>query len=293
MKPVTETISSSRRETSWLSWLAWPVLACSALFLIWLALQFRLSFALCNVLFLFWTIGWLAWLEYRIPAHRQWQADAAEWRRDAIYLLLTMSGGALALPAVYALARCLPHYQASLAMWQQLLCGLLLSSLGSYLFHRLSHHQPWLWKLHGIHHADDHVNVGNNGVNHVLDVFGRRLLAQTPLLLLGLSAEAMFMLSMFSTLQGYFVHANIRASTGWLAWLLVTPEQHRLHHSNLPQEAGHYSTDITLWDWLFGSFTWRPGRLPHGIGLFKPALFPSPDAIRASQLHPWRKWPPS
>ena len=36
--------------------------------------------------------------------------------------------------------------------------------------HRLGHANPWLWRLHGVHHVPEKVNVANNGVNHVFDI---------------------------------------------------------------------------------------------------------------------------
>ncbi len=43
----------------------------------------------------------------------------------------------------------------------------------------------------------------------MLDMFGRRILAQLPLMLLGISQPAIFVVAMFNTMEGYFVHANI------------------------------------------------------------------------------------
>ncbi|MDT0478282.1 fatty acid hydroxylase family protein, partial [Streptomyces sp. DSM 41014] len=52
---------------------------------------------------------------------------------------------------------------------------------------------------------------------------------------------------------------------------------------------GHYGSDLSCWDHLFGSFTWRPGREPAAVGLHDPASFPGTGEILASLLHPWRR----
>ncbi|PHV12456.1 sterol desaturase family protein [Chitinimonas sp. BJB300] len=283
------------RITNLLSGLAYPLLLVAAAVTLWATFRFDLNYGLCNVVFLAWTILYLAILEWLIPYDMTWRPTGREWARDGLYLLITMVGGGMAVAAVLAVAAFVSPRHSSWPLWLEIPLALGGSSFGSYVFHRAGHTFPWLWRIHGIHHVEAKVNVGNNGLNHVLDVFGRRFLAQLPLILLGLSQPAIFVVSIFNTLQGYFVHANIRVRLGKLNYLVVSPEQHRLHHSLDLQEAGHFSVDIPLWDWLFGSFTWQPGRVPKAIGIEHPDSFPPPNAIVASFLYPWRKrvYPPA
>jgi len=113
--------------------------------------------------------------------------------------------------------------------------------------------------------------------------------SQLPLFLLGFSQPAVFAATIFKAAQGYGVHANIDVKLGWLNYLLVTPEQHRLHHSTVSDESGHYAADLPLWDLLFGSFTWARNRAPARVGLQDPAVFPSVRSVLANQLHPFRR----
>jgi sterol desaturase/sphingolipid hydroxylase (fatty acid hydroxylase superfamily) len=140
-----------------------------------------------------------------------------------------------------------------------------------------------------VHHAPGKVNVSNNNVNQFLDVILHLLATQLPLLLLGLSQPAVFVATMWKAAQGYSVHANIDAQLGLLNYILVTPEQHRLHHSTDPSEAGHYAADLPIWDLLFGTFRWAPGRAPDQVGLVDPRSFPSVRSVLANQLHPFRR----
>lgn len=71
--------------------------------------------------------------------------------------------------------------------------------------------------------------------------------------------------------------------------MLASPEQHRLHHSTDLSEAGHYGSDLSIWDHVFDSYTWRPGREPVSVGLGDPASFPRTGEIVASLLHPLRR----
>ena len=49
-------------------------------------------------------------------------------------------------------------------------------------------------------------------------------------------------------------HSNIRTNLGWLRYIFVTPQSHRVHHSIEPR---HHDTNFgltfSLWDQLFGT----------------------------------------
>jgi hypothetical protein len=133
------------------------------------------------------------------------------------------------------------------------------------------------------------VNVANNGVNHVADVVISQGFVQLALALVGFSGRAVFGVGLFTAAQGYFVHADIRVRLGPFNHALAGPEQHRLHHSTDLSEAGHYGCDLSLWDRLFGTFTWHPGREPTAVGLADPRAFPATGRILATLVHPWRR----
>ncbi|WKX74241.1 sterol desaturase family protein [Streptomyces sp. XD-27] len=241
-----------------------------------------------NPLFVVGTIGYLALLERLIPYERAWQPSSREWRWYGAYFLLTAAGGGLGQAAVVAAVGLVARPEAALPLWWEIPAALLLASLANYLVHRLSHSNPWLWRLHGVHHVPDKVNVGNNGVNHILDVVLTQGCVQLSLALVGFSADTVLTAGLFAVAQGYFCHANIDVRIGVLNHVLAGPEQHRLHHSVDLSEAGHFGGDLSVWDRAFGSFTWHPDRAPVAVGLHDPATFPETGAIGASLLHPWR-----
>lgn len=232
---------------------------------------------------------YLVTLECLIPYERAWRPDRREWGWYGVYYVLTAVAGALGqslvLVAVGAVAR--PH--SALPLWAEIPVALLLGSLASYVVHRLGHTNRWLWRLHGVHHVPEKVNVANNGVNHVLDVLLSQGCVQLALAIVGFSETAVFGVGLFVVAQGYFVHANITVRLGPLNHVFASPEQHRLHHSTDLAEAGHYSSDLSVWDRAFGSFTWRPGREPAAVGLVNPDSFPGTGAIIATLVHPLRR----
>lgn len=271
--------------------LAYPALLLSVVSVGVAALSLQWNPAWVSSLFLVGIIAYLALLERLIPYDRTWHPGKAEWRWYGIYFLLTMAGSGLAqLLVALAVGLISPEVPAR-HLWVEIPGALLAGSLVSYLVHRLGHRNALLWRLHGVHHVPDKVNVANNGVNHVLDIVLAQSLVQLTLALVGFSRPAVLVAGLFVAAQGYFVHANIDVRIGLLNHLLASPEQHRLHHSTDLSEAGHYGSDLSCWDHLFGSFTWHPGREPASVGLRDPASFPGTGEILAALLHPWRRRP--
>ena len=49
-------------------------------------------------------------------------------------------------------------------------------------------------------------------------------------------------------------HSNLRTNYGWLRYVLVTPQSHRIHHSTLPEHHNmNYGVNLSIWDHLFGT----------------------------------------
>ncbi|MFH9610773.1 sterol desaturase family protein [Streptomyces sp. NPDC017448] len=267
----------------------YPLLLLAVLLVAGAALRLRWDPAWVSPLFLIGVISYLTLLERLIPYDRTWHPDTKEWRWYGIWFLLTMAGSGLAQLLVAVAVGLISPVEPTYPLGVEIPGALLAGSLVSYLVHRLGHRNALLWRLHGVHHVPEKVNVANNGVNHVLDVVLAQGLVQLTLALLGFSRPAVLVVGLFVAAQGYFVHANVDVRIGPLNHLLASPEQHRLHHSTDLSEAGHYGSDLACWDHLFGSFTWHPGREPTAVGLHDPTSFPATGEILAALLHPWRR----
>jgi sterol desaturase/sphingolipid hydroxylase (fatty acid hydroxylase superfamily) len=287
--PTAGAVRTRRVAVVVLRYVAYPVLLLIAVATVIVSIRLDATLPLINFGFVVFAFGYLALLEQVIPYDRGWLPEAWEWRRDGLYYVVTMMSGGLARGAIAAAGTLVAPLRTSLPLWAEIPLAMVVMSFCSFMFHRLSHHVPWLWKLHGVHHAPPKVNVANNSVNQFLDVTLNSLASQLPLFLLGLSQPAVFAATVFKAAQGYGVHANIDVKLGWLNYLFVTPEQHRLHNSTVPHESGHYAADLPFWDLLFGSFTWAPDRTPRTVGLQDPTAFPSVRSVLANQVHPFRR----
>ncbi|MCF3165566.1 sterol desaturase family protein [Streptomyces violaceoruber] len=274
-----------------LRFLAYPVLLLAVLLVAGAALRLRWDPAWVSPLFLVGIISYLALLERLIPYDRTWHPNTDEWRWYGLWFLITMAGSGLAQLLVAVGVGLISPAEPTHHLGIEIPGALLAGSLVSYLVHRLGHRNALLWRFHGVHHVPEKVNVANNGVNHVLDIVLAQGLVQLTLALVGFSRPAVLVVGLFVAAQGYFVHANIDVRIGPLNHFLASPEQHRLHHSTDLSEAGHYGSDLSCWDHLFGSFTWYPGREPTAVGLHDPTAFPGTGEILAALLHPWRRRP--
>ncbi|MER6913489.1 sterol desaturase family protein [Streptomyces sp. NPDC000594] len=280
--------STGIRARSVLRSTAYPVLLTATLATAAAAVTLGWEPALVSPLFLMGVLSYLTVLEQLIPHDRSWHPTRSEWRWYGVYFLLTMAGSAVAQSLVSLAVSGLAPSGPRPLLWAETAGALLTGSLISYAMHRFSHVNPLLWRLHGVHHVPRKVNVANNGVNHVLDIVLAQGLVQLGLALAGFSREAVLASGLFVAAQGYFAHANIDVRIGPLNHLLASPEQHRLHHSTDLAEAGHYGSDLAVWDHLFRSYTWRPGRRPAAIGLGDPSTFPGTGEIVSTLLHPLR-----
>ena len=106
-------------------------------------------------------------------------------------------------------------------------------------------------------------------------------------MLLGFSEEAVFAATLFLSLQTFAVHVNADVKLGFLNHLIMGPEHHRLHHSVDIDEAGNHASALTLWDRVFGTFTWKEGRTPEAVGIGAGVEFPEPNDIIDNQLFPF------
>lgn len=75
-----------------------------------------------------------------------------------------------------------------------------------------------------------------------------------PVLAVKLSAPAMIGFLLVMQWHRNIYHANLRTNYGWLRYVLVTPQSHRIHHSMLPEHLdSNFGVNLSIWDHLFGT----------------------------------------
>ena len=147
--------------------------------------------------------------------------------------------------------------------------GVILLDLTEYVRHRLSHAVPVLWRLHRVHHSDLAVDVTTSLRNHPIEILLRPLFLSAAVILSGIVPLAVLLQPLMQLPILVFQHANVRlplALDRALSWVIVTPGMHLVHHSRgRPEADSNYSTFLTVWDRLFGTF--RPTEIPAAIGV--------------------------
>lgn len=132
--------------------------------------------------------------------------------------------------------------------------GLLLFDYTIYVWHRLNHVVPFLWRFHNVHHTDLDLDVSTAFRFH----FGELLLsvlwrsAQVALLGIGPALALGYEIALEAATE--FHHSNWRLPLKVEAALnrvLVTPRMHGIHHSIVERETNsNWSTMFSWWDRL-------------------------------------------
>ena len=128
-----------------------------------------------------------------------------------------------------------------------------------YAAHWALHRSPLLWRVHRVHHSDPFVDVTTAFRNHPLESLWRYLFVIASAGALGIPAEVVVLHRLLSAGNAVFEHANIRVWTPLdraLAWIWVTPDMHKVHHSRAQHETdSNYGNLFPIFDRLLGTFT--------------------------------------
>jgi sterol desaturase/sphingolipid hydroxylase (fatty acid hydroxylase superfamily) len=149
-----------------------------------------------------------------------------------------------------------------------------------YLFHRLQHRSPFLWRIHEAHHATRDVDWLSGARSHALEILINQTIEFAPILLLGAAPEVALIKLTLDAIWGMYIHANIGVRTGRLQWIINGPEMHRWHHAIEIRDGVNFATKFAFWDWLLGS-AYLPAAKPSGFGITEPF----PRGYLAQQVH--------
>lgn len=165
-----------------------------------------------------------------------------------------------------------------LAQWLKMpllasaLLGIVALDLATWALHWAMHKSPLLWRLHRLHHADTFVDVTTTLRQHPGETLLRTAVTLVGGALLGAPIAAIAAYRSLSVLNAIFEHANFRLPRpldGVLALVWVTPDVHKMHHSDIPaQTDSNYGNLLTLFDRAFGTYTCGSGAgsVIYGLG---------------------------
>ncbi|MCB9725356.1 MAG: sterol desaturase family protein [Spirochaetaceae bacterium] len=124
----------------------------------------------------------------------------------------------------------------------------------NWLHHLVRHKVPAFWVFHAVHHSQREMNIFTDVRVHPFDRAIAMPIALIPMLALQLDVSIVPWLLTAQMLYTHAYHANVRTHYGPLKYLFVTPQSHRVHHSEAPEHADtNFGVIFCLWDRLFGT----------------------------------------
>jgi sterol desaturase/sphingolipid hydroxylase (fatty acid hydroxylase superfamily) len=142
-----------------------------------------------------------------------------------------------------------------------------------YAQHVVFHKVPVLWRLHRLHHADTEIDVTTGARFHPIEIALSLVIKMTLIVILGAPAAAVIIFEIVLNGAAMFNHANVNlpeALDRKLRWILVTPDMHRVHHSEITDETNsNFGFNLPWWDRIFRTYRAQPklGQLGMTIGL--------------------------
>ncbi len=161
------------------------------------------------------------------------------------------------------------------SMATRAIVALVVLDLWHYVFHVLAHKVPVLWRLHQVHHHDEHVQATSAMRFHVFEVMIQCLCTVPVILVLGLDLWQLLLYEAVLLPVALFHHADVRISERVdrvLRTVIVTPRMHWVHHSSwTPETDSNFSSVFSWWDRLFGTYRRRrhPERIRFGLEGFE------------------------
>ncbi len=130
------------------------------------------------------------------------------------------------------------------------------------LCHIAYHRLPTLWRLHRVHHTDRDLDVTSASRFHPGEIFLSTLFQIGLMTFLGPQGLSFLIFQGVLLAAAQFQHSNFRFPESFDATIrlvFVTPDMHRIHHSDIPAETNsNYATIFSFWDRLLKTYCEAP-----------------------------------
>lgn len=166
-------------------------------------------------------------------------------------------------PVIEPLSQAVERHRWGLAQrlpappWVRDAAAFLLLDYTIYLWHVMTHRVPFLWRFHLVHHIDLDLDASTALRFHAGEMVLSVPYRAGQVALLGVSPRALRLWQNFFFAAVLFHHSNVRLPLKWerrLAFVLMTPRLHGIHHSTVREETdSNWSSGLAVWDWLHGT----------------------------------------
>jgi sterol desaturase/sphingolipid hydroxylase (fatty acid hydroxylase superfamily) len=237
----------------------------------WIRLEGPVYWALVVGMFLA-----VAMWESSVPRRKLSLKAESRWSRHAVLMALTIAVMVLVLRlSPVALAAIRANRGGLIGQeWIpypiQFAATILLLDWLQFGVHWTLHHVGVLWRLHEVHHSDPDFDVSTAARFHPLEALIDQGVLLLAILLLAPPVSAVFVAEMLKVILNFWEHANA-SLPGWLErvvrWVLITPDLHRIHHSDDEREQSRNLGQIfSWWDRMAGTYLDRPAASEEQFG---------------------------
>jgi len=147
------------------------------------------------------------------------------------------------------------------APWIEGIVAFLLFDLWMYVWHRANHKIPLLWRFHRTHHSDLELDSTSALRFHTGEIILSSLLRLIIIPFIGMQFIHLFIYELFLQPVIIFHHSNVALPEKLdriFRAVIVTPNMHRVHHSQVRDETdSNYSSIFSFWDRIARSFRRR------------------------------------
>jgi sterol desaturase/sphingolipid hydroxylase (fatty acid hydroxylase superfamily) len=179
--------------------------------------------------------------------------------------------------------------------WAKVLAAVLILDFAIWAQHLISHKVPLFWRFHQMHHADRDIDVSTALRFHPFEILASMLVKIGVVYAIGAPPVAVLAFEIILNGTAMFNHANWRLPLGFdraLRLLLVTPDMHRVHHSNIRRECdSNYGFALSIWDRILGTYTAQPDGGHDGMTVGLQWQDDNPSKLAWSLMLPFRRKP--
>jgi sterol desaturase/sphingolipid hydroxylase (fatty acid hydroxylase superfamily) len=189
----------------------------------------------------------------------------------ALWLLLLILSPLIVLPLTAFAAEHPLWVRPDGAEWPRLIADLVILDLWAYWLHRAYHEIPIMWRMHAVHHLDEHLDSTSAFRFHFTEVALSALFRMIPVMLLAIPFNHVVVFETLLLAASIFHHSNLRlppAVERALARVVVTPSIHWVHHHAARGDTNsNYAAILSLWDPVFRTRNPQPRMQGMKIGL--------------------------
>jgi sterol desaturase/sphingolipid hydroxylase (fatty acid hydroxylase superfamily) len=136
----------------------------------------------------------------------------------------------------------------------EVMIGYMLIELLGWFNHFLRHKIPVLWMFHEVHHSQKNMNPFSLFRIHPVDYMFAEVIIFLPAMFFENTLGIVISYLAVARFQDALSHSNIKTNYGFLRYIFVTPQSHRVHHSVEKEFFDlNYGVTLCIWDRLFGT----------------------------------------